>query len=405
MRTRRLRTIAARVTAGTAVLAVAAAALSACSSGSGGDTVTLSLVAYSTPQAAYKKIIVAFQKTDAGKHVKFIESYGASGDQSRAVAAGQKADIVAFSLAPDITRLVTAGLVAKDWDANQYKGFVTDSVVVIATRKGNPKSLSTWDSLVAPGVSVISPNPFTSGGARWNVMAAYGAESAKGATRDAGIAYLNTLFPQITVQDSSARASLQTFVGGKGDAMIAYENDAIFAKQNGQAIDYTIPDATILIQNPVAVTSDSAHPTEAKAFLDFLYTPTAQKLYADNGYRPVVAGVGGPSFPTPPGLFTIDDLGGWTTVTKDFFDPSTGKRQPRAQSHHRRDQNQLLHKFPFHAAIETMRERPRLQVHFFAFQVEYNWCVKGGSGGGQKYPSGQWRRRAKVPSPFYTKLS
>jgi sulfate transport system substrate-binding protein len=155
-------------------------------------------------------------------------------------------------------------------------------------------------------------------------MAAYGAESNKGTDKTAGVAYLQKLFPNIAVQDNSARASLQTFVGGKGDAMIAYENDAIFAQQNGQALDYTVPDDTILIENPVAVTRNSAHPTEAKAFLDFLYTPAAQKIYADNGYRPIVAGVGGPNFPTPSKLFTIKDLGGWTPVTKDFFDANTG---------------------------------------------------------------------------------
>ena len=307
-----------------AVAALVAGVLSACTSGSSAGTVTLSLVAYSTPKAAYEQIIKAFQATAAGKHVRFTQSYGASGDQSRAVAAGQKADLVAFSLAPDVTRLVNAGIVASDWNAGQFKGMVTDSVVVIATRKGNPKGIKTWDDLVKPGVSVISPNPFTSGGARWNVMAAYGAVSAKGTNKDVGVNYLKQLFPQIAVQDSSARASLQTFVNGKGDAMIAYENDAIFAQQNHQQIDYTVPDATILIENPVAITKNSAHPAEAKAFLDFLHTATAQKLYADNGYRPVVTGVGGPTFPNPPGLFTIDDLGGWKTVTKDFFDPSTG---------------------------------------------------------------------------------
>jgi sulfate transport system substrate-binding protein len=311
----------------TAVAALTAGALTACT---GGDTsansVTLSLVAYSTPQAAYGKIIKAFQATAAGKNVKFTQSYGASGDQSRAVAAGQKADIVAFSLAPDIDRLVTAKLVAPDWNANQYKGMVTDSVVVIATRKGNPKHITSWDDLVRPGISVISPNPISSGGARWNTMAAFGAESNKGADKAAGIAYLNKLFPAIAVQDTSARASLQTFVSGKGDAMIAYENDAIFAQQNGQPIDYTVPDSTILIENPVAVTTDSAHPAQAKAFLDFLYTPTAQKIYAQNGYRPIVPGTdtGGRAFPSPANLFTIADLGGWTAVTKEFFDAKTG---------------------------------------------------------------------------------
>jgi sulfate/thiosulfate transport system substrate-binding protein len=316
-----------RALAAVASLAVAAAGLAACSSSSSSSaapTVTLSLVAYSTPQAAYTQLIKAFQATPAGKNVKFTTSYGASGDQSRAVAAGQKADIVAFSASPDIDRLVKANLVDASWSANQYKGMITDSVVVIATRPGNPKNITTWDDLIKPGVSVISPNPISSGGARWNVMAAYGAESSKGADQAAGVDYLNKLFPQIAVQDTSARASLQTFIGGKGDAMIAYENDAIFAKQNGQALDYTIPNDTILIENPIAVTSDSAHPTQAKAFLDYLYTSAAQKIYSENGYRPIVPGDYGRTFPTPSGLFTIADVGGWTAVTKTFFDANTG---------------------------------------------------------------------------------
>jgi len=298
---------------------------SANASGSAGaGTVTLSLVAYSTPQAAYKKIIKAFQATPAGKNVKFKESYGASGDQSRAVDSGLKADVVAFSLEPDITRLVKDGLVASDWNSGQYRGMVTDSVVVIATRKGNPKHLRTWDDLLGDGIQVITPNPFTSGGARWNVLAAYGAKSDKGVDKAAGVAYLRELFPHVAVQDNSARASLQTFVNGKGDAMLAYENDAIFAQHNGQALDYTVPDDTILIENPVAVTRNSEHPTEAKAFLDFLLTPTAQKIFAENGYRPIVQGVGGPGFPTPAKLFTIKDLGGWTALNKDFFDANSG---------------------------------------------------------------------------------
>jgi sulfate transport system substrate-binding protein len=314
---------------GLALAVTLTAAACSSSNASTGDSssspkVKLSLVAYSTPQAAYTDIIKAFQKTPEGKNITFTTSYGASGDQSRAVANGLKADIVAFSLAPDITRLVKANLVAKNWDAGQYKGMVTDSVVVIGTRKGNPKHISTWNDLIKPGTEVISPNPFTSGGARWNVMAAYGAASNVGQDKAAGMDYLNKLFKNIAVQDDSARKSLQTFTNGKGDAMIAYENDMIFAKQKGQAVDYTVPDSTILIENPVAVTSDSAHPKEAQAFLNFLYTPTAQAIYAKNGYRPVVKGASNISFPTPKNLFTIDQLGGWTAVTTEFFDPTKG---------------------------------------------------------------------------------
>jgi sulfate transport system substrate-binding protein len=317
----------ARTVAALAALALAATASVACagtapSSNSSSSTVTLSLVAYSTPQAAYQALIKAYQATSGGKNIKFTQSYGASGDQSRAVAAGLKADLVALSLEPDITRLVTAKLVDPSWNSDQYKGMITDSVAVIGVRKGNPKNIKTWDDLAKPGVQVLTPNPFTSGGAKWNILAGYGAKSNKGADPTAGASYLQALFSNVPVQDSSGRASMQTFTNGKGDAIISYENEAIFAQQNGQAIDYTVPDSTILIENPIAVTTNSAHPTEAKAFLDWLHTPAAQKIYAENGYRPVVQGVGGRTFPTPAQLFTIKDLGGWSKVNKDLFDPS-----------------------------------------------------------------------------------
>ena len=318
-----------RITAAAAVLGIALPGLAACGAGSadsgGAARVSLALVAYSTPQAAYEQLIKAFQATPAGKNVRFTKSFGASGDQSRAVEAGLKADIVAFSLEPDMTRLVKAGLVAEDWKSGPSKGMITDSVAVIATRKGNPKGLKSWDDLTKSGVEIITPNPFTSGGARWNVMAGYGAKSSKGADQAAGVAYLKALFNNVAVQDDSARKSLQTFTSGKGDAIIAYENEAIFAQQNKQELEYTIPDATILIENPIAIAKKSEHPTEAKAFLDFLYSAQGQKIFADNGYRPVIqGGVPGVSFPAPAQLFTIADLGGWTKVNKDFFDPSTG---------------------------------------------------------------------------------
>jgi sulfate transport system substrate-binding protein len=284
----------------------------------------LELVAYSTPQKAYEDIIKAYEATPEGRNVEFTKSFGASGDQSRAVEAGLTADIAAFSLEPDMTRLVKAGLVADDWASDAAKGMITDSVVVLAVRKGNPKNIKTWDDLTRPGIEVITPNPFTSGGARWNVLAGYGAASKKDTDRSAGASYLHALFNNVKVQDESARKALQTFVSGKGDVMLAYENEAVFAQQQGQPLDYVVPDDTILIENPVAVTKNSAHPAEAKAFLTYLHSPEAQKIFVDNGYRPIAQGVPGPNFPNPPGLFTIADLGGWQKVNKDFFDPSTG---------------------------------------------------------------------------------
>jgi len=310
--------------------ATTAAASASATAPAGADTTPLpaaklSLVAYSTPQAAYEQLIKAFQATPQGKNITFTTSFGASGDQSRAVEAGLNADIVAFSLEPDITRLVKDKLVAADWNSDQYKGMITDSVASFVVRKGNPKAIKTWNDLIKPGIEVITPNPFTSGGARWNILAGYGAKSQVGKDEAAGVDYLKQLFQHVPVQDDSGRKALQTFVGGKGDVAISYENEAIFAQQNKQPVDYVIPDDTILIENPIAVTANSKNPVQAKAFLAWLHTPEAQRIFADNGYRPVVPGVAKPDeFPKPAGLFTIADLGGWPTVTTKFFDPEKG---------------------------------------------------------------------------------
>ena len=305
------------------VLLVAIGMLTAgCGAASGGGR-RLTLVAYSTPREAYEALIPAFQKTEAGKGVTFSRSFGSSGDQSRAVANGLAADVVALSLAPDMDRLVDAGLVARDWDAGRYKGMVTDSVVVLVTREGNPKQIRTWDDLVKPGVEVITPNPFSSGGARWNVMAAYGAQIEQGRTHEQAVDYLQRLFQNVPVQDKSAREAIQTFVGGKGDVMIAYENEAINARQKHQAIDYVIPDQTILIENPIAVAAKSRNQEAARAFVDFARSPAGQELFAKKGYRPVNQRVTA-DFPKPSGLFTIQDVGGWDEVTKRFFDKQTG---------------------------------------------------------------------------------
>ncbi len=305
-------------------LFVLALALPAVASGAARD-VKLSLVAYSTPREAYGKLVPAFQKTAAGKDVSFSQSFGASGEQSRAVAAGLSADVVAFSLAPDVTSLVQKGLVASSWNKNQWQGMVTRSVVVFVLRDGNPKHIRTWDDLVKPGVQVVTPNPFTSGGARWNVMAAYGAQRRAGKTPKQAVAYLQKLFKHVVAQPSSAREALQTFLAGRGDAMLAYENEAILAQHSNQPVQFLIPKATILIENPIAVTSKSSHKPQAAAFVRFLHTLPAQKIFADNGYRPLLkAAAKGHAFPSRPQLFTIKYVGGWPTVESKFFDPKTG---------------------------------------------------------------------------------
>jgi len=310
-----------------ALVAVVALVAAGCgggnASGGGGDATKLTLVAYSTPQEAYEEIIPAFQKTSAGKNVDFEQSYAASGEQSRAVEAGLPADVVAFSLEPDVTRLVDAGLVSADWAQADHDGMVTDSVAVLAVRKGNPKNIQTWDDIVQEGVEVITPNPFTSGGARWNLMAAYGAQIKQGKSEEEAVDFLRQVLKHTAVQDKSAREALQTFAGGKGDVLIAYENDAITAQQKGEEIDYVVPDETILIENPVAVTEDS--PEQAQTFVDFLQGPEAQKIFGEKGYRPVDEDILGQfDYPQPSGLFTIKDVGGWDEVMTKFFDRDTG---------------------------------------------------------------------------------
>jgi sulfate/thiosulfate-binding protein len=298
------------------------------SGSSGGGGAQLALVAYSTPKKAYDALTTAFSQTSAGKSASFGQSFGASGSQSRAVDSGQPADVVAFSTTPDMTRLVKDGIVSGDWDANAAKGISSDSVVVFVVRKGNPKHITGWSDLIKPGVDVITPNPSTSGSARWNILAGYGAQLKQGKTPPQALAYVRTLLTKnVSVQDSSASAALQTFTSGKGDVLLDYESDAIAAEKAGDAIQYVIPKQTILIQTPIAVTSKSSHAKQARAFVNWQWTPAGQTIWAQQGYRPVLPSVAkqfAGKFPTPPQLFTVDFLGGWKQVKTTFFDPSSG---------------------------------------------------------------------------------
>ncbi len=289
---------------------------------------TVDLVAYSTPKDAFGKIISAFQKTSAGSGVGFSQSYNASFDQARAVAAGQSADVVALSLDPDIDYLVRKGLVPKNWSENSHRGITSNSVVVFVVRDGNPKHIKGWSDLVKPDIQVITPNPFTSGGARWNVMAAYGAQRRGGKTDKQAVKYLNKLFHHVPVQPDSARAALQVFAQGKGDVLLTYENDAIFANKKGVHTDYHIPKATILIETPAALTKSGLKKPAAKSFYRYIWSATAQRAFADQGYRPVLKSVAKGRFYKPPGLFTINSrkygLNGWTKVQRRFFNPQHG---------------------------------------------------------------------------------
>jgi sulfate/thiosulfate transport system substrate-binding protein len=337
-----LNRVQVRIAAGGAVV-LSLAALAAGCGGSGGSTAdaashgTIDLVAYSTPETSYAKLIPAFDQTSAGNGVTFTQSYGASGDQSRAVAAGQAADVVHFALEPDIARLVDAKLVSPNWDQNRYNGIVADTEVVFVVRKGNPKRITNWDDLVKPGVEVITPNPFTSGGARWNIMAAYGAELKEGKTPAQAEQYLSDLFHHVPVQDDKASAALQTFTGGKGDVLLAYEQDALLAQESGSDIQIVYPPRTIEIQTPIATTVNAS--PAARAFVKWMFTDQAQTILAQTGYRPVVSSDESAftkAFPDAgnPTLFTIDDVdsGGWDDVMTKFFDPENSVMQKIEQS-------------------------------------------------------------------------
>jgi sulfate/thiosulfate transport system substrate-binding protein len=224
-----------------------------------------------------------------------------------------------------MTKLVTAGIVSPNWDKNATKGFVTNSIVSFIVRKGNPKHITTWADLIKSGVSVITPNPFSSGSAKWNLMAAYGAQISQGKSSTAATAYLTQLLKHTAAQPSSASNALQTFLSGQGDVLLDYEDDALYAKSQGEPITVITPPQTILIQNPIAATVKASDPAVAKAFVSFLLSPAGQKVWGKQGYRPVLPSVAATfKFPKPKTLFTINTLGGWTAVNAKFFDPQTG---------------------------------------------------------------------------------
>jgi sulfate transport system substrate-binding protein len=313
-----------------ALLAVTACGGASDSTSGGGSSSkgskSLSLIGYSTPQVVYDQIIPEFQKTGGGEGVGFKESFGASGEQSRAVEAGLKADVVTFSLEPDMTRLVDAGLVAKNWAATPSKGLVTTSLVSFIVRPGNPKHIKTWDDLLKPGIKVLTPNPFTSGAAKWNLLAGYGAKSDGGKNPQAGLAYLKELITKhVKVQDKSGRDALQNFTSGTGDVLLSYEYEATTAQKKGEDVDFVTPDDTIKINIDIAKTKAAS--AKSQAFLDYVLSKPGQEKFVSWGYRPVdpaVLAANKAKFPDPPGEFTIDDLGGWSKLNDSLFDPEKG---------------------------------------------------------------------------------
>jgi sulfate/thiosulfate transport system substrate-binding protein len=310
------------------LLAAAIVALTVASVAAAGTN--LSLVGYSTPKAVMGKVIQAWQQTPAGKDASFSQSYGASTDQARAVANGLKADIVFLSTGDDVNVLVDAGLVDSNWNHQADNGIGADTVVVFAVRNGNPKHIKGWNDLIRPGVQVLTPNPFSSGSAKWNILAAYGAQRRLGKTDKQATAYVQQLFKHVISQDTSGRNATNTFLGGKGDVLITYESEALNARLNGQDIQYVIPRQSMLIELPIAVLKNSSNKDLANKFIQYVKQPAAQDLFAQYGFRPVnpaVAKKYASKFPARPGIFKVDDkiIGGWRHADDVWFDPNKGR--------------------------------------------------------------------------------
>ena len=327
--------------AATAVALSASMVMGACAGGGASDTVgaaaaaeqdatagTVNLFAYAVPKVGYDAVIPAFQATEAGRGVEFQQSYGASGDQSRKVVAGAEADFVNFSVEPDVTRLVDAGLVAPSWNANEHNGIPFGSVVTIVVREGNPKNIQDWDDLLEDGVEVVTPNPFSSGSAKWNLLAPYATKSIGGQDVQAGLDYISALVgDHVKIQPKSGREATEAFLQGSGDALLSYENEALFIERSGEAVEHVSPPQTFKIENPAAVLSGAENAEKATAFNEFLYTTEAQRLWAQAGFRPVDAAVAAEfaaEFPQPEKLWTIADLGGWKSVDSTLFAKDVG---------------------------------------------------------------------------------
>ena len=326
-----------KIIARCAASALAAAVLAACGGGPSdvvggqgpaGARTSITLVAYAVPEPGWSKVIPAFNDSPEGRDVRVVTSYGASGDQSRGVAAGKPADLVNFSVEPDITRLVDAGKVSPDWDKDATRGIPFGSVVTLVVRQGNPKRIADWDDLLQPGVEVVSPSPLSSGSAKWNLLAPYAVKSDGGRDRQAGLDFVERLVGEhVKLRPGSGREATDVFLQGSGDVLISYENEAIAIERKGKPVEHVTPAQTFKIENPLAVLSSTSHRDAAVAFKNFQYTPAAQKLWAQAGFRPVDPGVAADfaaAFPVPDKLWTIADLGGWAGVDAELFDKNAG---------------------------------------------------------------------------------
>ena len=289
------------------------------------------LVSYAVTKAAFDKIIPAFTadwKKKTGQTVVIKSSYGGSGSQTRAVIDGLEADVVALALEGDVLKLQEAGLVEVGWEKElPNDSIITNSVVAFFVRQGNPKKINTWNDLDNPNVDVVTANPKTSGGARWNFLGIWGSVTQTGGSEDKARKFVTTVYKNVEVLPKDAREATDTFIKkGQGDVLLNYENEAILAKKTGEwTVPYKIPSPNILIEGPVTVVDRNVEKKGirkvAEAFTKFLYTPQAQRVFADSGFRPVDPGVKAATARSFPAVktFTVSEFGGWKTINKKVF--------------------------------------------------------------------------------------
>jgi sulfate/thiosulfate-binding protein len=290
---------------------------------------TVNVVGYSIVSKAYTALETAFSHTAAGQNVTFTNSFGASTTQAQDVVAGQPADVVNFSLNPDLALLINAGLVSRTWASvkavKAQKGIVTDSVVAIVVKPGNPLGIHSWNDLTNAGVKIVTPDPISSGSARWNLLAAYEAQIDQGSTPAQATTYINALIKNVISEPSSGSKALSAFIAGTGNVLLAYESDALNAFVSGQKLQIVQPSQNLLIQNPAALTKTGTANKAAVAFYDFLFSKAGQEIWLQQHFRPTIASlqaVSKQTFYTPVKLNTVTALGGWAKITPKFFSPT-----------------------------------------------------------------------------------
>jgi sulfate transport system substrate-binding protein len=318
------------------LLAACAPQAAAPTGGANGGPLNLILGAYTTPREAYGELIPLFAaqwKQQTGQDVTFEESYLGSGAQARAIVEGFEADVAALSLDGDIQKIADSGLITHDWHTPPHAGMVSTSIVAFAVRNGNPQGIHDWADLAKPGLKILTPDPKTSGGAQWNILALYGAalrgqvEGVPAGDQAAATEFLKSVLVNVIAFDKSARESITNFETGNGDVAISYENEVLVGQEAGQDYELIIPKSTILIENPVAVVDEyvDEHGTReaAEAFAAFLFTRQAQEVFARHGLRPLdseVIAATAAQYPPVADLFTIgDQFGGWAEAGPEFF--------------------------------------------------------------------------------------